>query len=296
MSDPAPDQVLRDRLAGLAAAVRAAESRVRSDQPEGVHDLRVAMRRTRSLLRTFRSLLGPDVVPETERMRAELRWAGGELSAVRDLEVVHGRLDAEGADEPGEPLPAPVVARLEQHREEAGAAARAQVDRLLGSDRYLRMLDDLDVLTERISWEEVTVPAARERLRKDWRRARRRAEAARDAAPGEEERALHEVRKAAKRARYAAETLAPALGDNAGRMAGVAERVQDTLGGHRDTLLTRELLHRLGVDESWGDDVESVFALGRLHALEQARGAEALEDYERAREEMDRKRHRRWLR
>ena len=108
-------------------------------------------------------------------------------------------------------------------------------------------------------------------------------------------RTLHEVRKAAKRARYAAEALAPALGDRALRQAGVAEQVQDALGTHRDTLLTRRLLHRLGVDEP-DTDAEHVFALGRLHAREERRGEEALYDYARACEEMDRKRHRRWLR
>jgi CHAD domain-containing protein len=291
-SDPSPAAVVRDRVRGLTAQVRDADGIVREGGPEGIHELRVAMRRLRSLLSSFRPLLPPDVVTDTERLRAELRWAAGELSAVRDLEVVHGALFVAAADES---LPQSVEARLGRHREEAGQAARRQVVDLLASERYARLLDDLDALPHRVEWGAVTGEAARLRLRKDWRRMRRQAEAADDLAPGADpEVALHEVRKAAKRARYAAETLAPALGGEARRMAEVAEQVQDALGTHRDTLLTRSLLHRLGLEE--GADEEHVFGLGRLYAREERRGEESLYDYARAHVEMDRPEHRRWLR
>ena len=290
---PDPGAVLDERLCQLAAELRAAEQVVRDAGEEGVHDLRVAMRRIRSLLRTFRPLFDPDVVAQTEALRGELKWAGGQLSAVRDLEVIHGRLDA--ASTPG--APSSVSDRLDKHREQAGTAARAQVEQLLASDRYTRMLADLDALAEDLAWDRVTAKAARKRLRKDWRRVRSRARTADRTGPDEErELALHDVRKAAKRARYAAEALAPAFGEPAGRMAGLAEQVQDTLGSHRDTLLTRGLLHRLGVEEGAPTDSEHVFTLGRLHAWEQARGDESLEAYAEARAELERKKHRRWLR
>ena len=294
MSDPAPDEVLRARLCDLAEQVRRADRMVRDGEPEGVHDLRVAMRRARSLLRTFRPLLDAEIVPDTERMRDELKWAGGELGSVRDLEVVHGRLAAAAAPPAS---PESVSTRLEGHREQAGNAARRQVANLLASERYATMLEDLDGLAARVAFDRVTLDHARERLRKDWRRTRRRAKAADRARPGEErELALHEVRKAAKRARYAAEALVPVFGDRAQRMAGVAEQVQETLGVHRDTLLTRRLLHRLGVEADGDAEEEQVFAFGRLHAVEQAHGEDSLADYEKARAELDRKKLRRWLR
>jgi CHAD domain-containing protein len=306
---PDPAAVLDDRLHELVGQLHAAEQAVRAGGEEGVHDLRVAMRRIRSLLRTFRPLLDPAAVPATERMREELQWAGGELSAVRDLEVVHGRLDAIPAPAGGPDtvrldamaapsgVPASVTEQLARHRARAGAAARAQVERLLSSARYEQMLADLDALAGGLSWEGVTEEAARDRLRGDWRRVRRRARAADRAGPGpEREAALHDVRKAAKRARYAAEALAPALGDRAARMAGLAERMQDALGAHRDTLLTRGLLHRLAAAPQEPADLEHVFALGRLHAEEQARGEESLAAYAAARAELERTRHRRWLR
>lgn len=294
MAEPAPEQALRDRFRGLAAQVRDADRMVREDDRDGIHQLRVAMRRTRSLLATFRALLPADVVPETERLRAELRWAAGELGAVRDLEVVHGELWVASADGA---VPVSVQERLERHREQAGNAAKRQVAQLLGSERYARLLDDLDALVDEVSWEAATPDAARERLRKDWRRLRRRAADADALSPGDDpELALHEVRKAAKRARYAAEALAPAFGDRAHRLAAVAEQVQDALGEHRDTVLTRRLLHRFGVEEGGAVDAEHVFALGRMYAREVRRGEESLFEYARARGEMDRKRYRRWLR
>ncbi len=289
---PAPGAVLDERLHELVEQLHAAEQVVRDAGEEGVHDLRVAMRRIRSLLRTFRPLFDAAVVPTTERLRAELKWAGGELSAVRDLEVVHGRLGAASTPE----APPSVTARLDRHREQAGTAARVQVEHLLASVRYRRLVADLDALAGDVSWDGVTEEAARKRLRKDWRRVRRRARSADRSGAEERELALHDVRKAAKRARYAAEALAPALGERAARMAGVAEQVQDTLGSHRDTLLTRGLLHRLGVEEGAPTDSEHVFTLGRLHAWEQARGEEALAGYAEVRAELERKKHRRWLR
>jgi CHAD domain-containing protein len=194
-------------------------------------------------------------------------------------------------------IPASVTERLARHREESGRAARHQVERLLASERYQQMVADLDALAGDLSWERVTKGAARDRLRRDWRRVRRRARAADGSGSGpEREAALHDVRKSAKRARYAAEALSPALGDRAARMAVLAERVQDTLGSHRDTLLTRDLLHRMATAPQEPADREHLFALGRLHAGEEASGEESLAAYDEARAELERKKHRRWLR
>ena len=300
MGDPAAAVVLRDRLRDLAGQVRAADRRVRDADPEGVHDLRVAMRRTRSLLRTFRPLLDHRDVAEAGRLGAELRWAGAELGTARDLEVVHGRLLADetfkgpGPGDPTEPLPTALTGWLEQHRAEAGNLARLQMDDLLGSDRYAAMLADLDTMAGRVSWQSVTRSDVRELLRREWRRVRRRAAAAEHGPSGEDGGpAMHDVRKAAKRTRYAAESLTPVLGDRAARMAEVAEWIQESLGTHRDTLLSRGLLDRLA-DELAAPDVAA--AVARLRAREEVSGEQALADYARARAELDDARHRRWLR
>ena len=59
--------------------------------PEGVHQARVATRRLRSDLRTFRAALDPEWVGA---LRTELGWLGGELGQARDADVLFDRLIA----------------------------------------------------------------------------------------------------------------------------------------------------------------------------------------------------------
>ena len=61
------------------------------DDPESVHQARVATRRLRSDLRTFEPFVDAQWAAD---LRAELRWLGSELGAVRDLEVQRDRLRA----------------------------------------------------------------------------------------------------------------------------------------------------------------------------------------------------------
>jgi CHAD domain-containing protein len=273
--------ILHDRLTTLVAAVRDAERRVAEGDPEGVHDLRVAVRRARSLLTTFRKELGAECC---DALRVDLRAAGAELSGVRDLEVVEVRLRQQLGEQPADLVRGDVAGRIESHVRALRAEADPAVDALLGSSRWRTLLADLDALAERAP--AGTRSKARKRLRKDWRRLQRRA--ARAAATADDQRretALHEVRKAAKRARYTAETLRPLLGEDAARLEEVAEEVQQSLGTHRDTLLTRQTLRDLGLQAHLaGDDA---FIFGRLHALEELAGAAALADYERVRERLD---------
>jgi CHAD domain-containing protein len=94
------------------------------------------------------------------------------------------------------------------------------------------------------------------------------ADAAGDAA--EREHLLHEVRKEAKRTRYAAEAASPVLGKRAKRLAARAESVQEVLGEHQDSVVAREELRRLGA-ASHGTGVNG-FTFGLLHGREQLRG------------------------
>src|SRR5205085_3736814 len=65
-------------------------------------------------------------------------------------------------------------------------------------------------------------------------------------APGD----YHEVRIRAKRARYAAEVVAPAFGKPAARFAGQVERIQEALGEHQDAVTAQETLRRLAQTSS----------------------------------------------
>jgi CHAD domain-containing protein len=104
--------------------------------------------------------------------------------------------------------------------------------------------------------------------RKRMRKAVKRSKAAGSVAKQDHE--LHEVRKAAKRLRYAAESAEPVLGDEATALAARAEEVQEILGEHQDSVVSRDLLHRLALEVF--ADGGNPFTFGRLHAIEEARG------------------------
>lgn len=290
---PGPREVLDERLRTMATEVRRTDAMVADGDPDGVHDLRVALRRMRSLLRSFRPLLDGAARADAERLRAECRWAGGALGPVRDAEVLHGRLGALVGEQPVELVLGGVAARLADRAREDARAGRERIAGLRTDARYLRLLDDLNVLATASPFTEADTDAVHGQLRKEWRRLRRRARAARADPPGSpaEEAALHETRKAAKRARYAVEAALPLLDGKAARTAALAEAVQDALGQHRDTLLTRALLRELGVQAHL--DGDNGFTFGRLHALEEARGDAAFAEYAQLRPRLERRKHRR---
>jgi CHAD domain-containing protein len=281
----------RDHLLELVGEARSADEMVRDDHPEGVHDLRVAMRRLRSLLATLRPVVDQ---PEAERLRSELRWAGHELGTARDLEVVGARLEELVAAERVELVLGAVRARVEEHRRTHRREARMQVERLRASERYSDLQADLGTFLAGQRLELLTDDLARERLHRDLRRVRRRAARAEQrAGTAGGNAALHEVRKAAKRTRYAAEAMAPVFGRPAERLADRAKAVQQSLGDHRDTLLTRPQLRQLGVQAHL--DGDNGFTFGRWHGLEEGRAADALDRYAIAARRLDKRKLRRRL-
>jgi len=104
----------------------------------------------------------------------------------------------------------------------------------------------------------------------------------------------HEIRKSAKRLRYAAESVTPAFGEPAEALAGAAEQLQEVLGEHQDSVVARAALRELGVRMYL--DGDNAFTIGRLHALEQTRGDEAIEQFESAWATLSEKQMLRWLR
>ena len=95
-----------------------------------------------------------------------------------------------------------------------------------------------------------------------------------DAKPAGDEREelLHDARKGAKRARYAAESVSGVFGKDAAAFATAMEDVQEALGEHQDSVLTRERLRDLARHTT---STDAAFLYGRLHALEEA-GATAV--------------------
>ena len=76
---------MRKYLAAQVGVLQWLEAEVRDDKPDAVHKARVATRRLRSALRTFRPLLNRTV---TDPLRREVQWLTGLLGAPRDAEVL----------------------------------------------------------------------------------------------------------------------------------------------------------------------------------------------------------------
>ncbi|UOY00510.1 CYTH and CHAD domain-containing protein [Blastococcus sp. PRF04-17] len=256
------------------AALQQADILLRTEQPDAVHQMRIAARRLRSSLAAFRDVLDRDA---TRPIREELAWLGAELSGARDDEVALAHLRELLAAEPPELVPGPVAARIQQADLQA---MRAGLDAALATvedHRYVALLDSLhDLLGDpplTVRGTDAAGPVLRKAVRRTVRRLRRHLESAERASDDDRLEALHAVRKAAKRVRYAAEAGGAGL-EAVAPLLRPAKRMQKLLGALQDTVVTREQCRRLGLAAFAAR--ENAFAYGRLHALEQAR-AEAAE-------------------
>ncbi|MDY6055259.1 CYTH and CHAD domain-containing protein [Micrococcus sp.] len=239
-------RVVMAHAAAQLAVLTGREEEVRSDAPDAVHKTRVATRRLRSTLRTFRPLLDREV---TDPLRDELRWYAGVLGGPRDAEVVRERVIAEIDAVPRQDYEGPVkrssTAELNRRHREAHAALVTAMD----GRRYAELMDRLVEFVASPPLRSRAGRPAREVLpalvEKAERRARCRHRAADRAEGAERMELLHETRKAAKAVRYAHEALAPAFGQDAEHRAGLWEQVTETLGQVQDLEVTLETLRRL---------------------------------------------------
>jgi len=209
----------------------------RGRDPEDVHQMRVAVRRSRSILRASRPLLDPGWV---DRLRRELKWLGTGLGRVRDLDVLHAHLRSQL-----QALPAPerkagrqyLLRALEADRVRARATLRVA----LTGPRYARLLARLETAlvhpAARPSAVLLSDIAASEfkKLRKAVKKL--------PGQPSAEE--LHAVRIKVKHGRYAAELVQPIIGRRAERFIAKAKKLQDILGEHQDAVVAEEYLRKV---------------------------------------------------
>ena len=178
----------------------------RGDDPEDLHQLRVAIRRLRAFLRAARPLVDHDWA---EALRAELGWLGGHLGPARDLDVMLERLRSEIEDlgEDGEG-----AAGLLEALEEDRAAAYRDVAETLDGDRYYALLDRVEAAAAPpLSGDDRS-------LAKIFKKEAKRMRKAFDGLSATTRRTttLHAARIKVKRARYAADLAGHELGE-AGR-------------------------------------------------------------------------------
>lgn len=221
------------------------------EDPESLHDMRVAVRRSRALLRAGRKLVADD----TTQLRGALKELGTTLGAVRDLDVLLERLRGEAAAL-GQP-DADAGARLLRELERERGAVRHALLRALDDPSYLVLLDRFERELERLrpSGAAISLDAL---ARKELKRVRDAVRALPDE-PADEE--LHELRKLGKRARYAAELA----GQN--RVVRRAKELQDVLGEHQDAVVAEERLRSLAAEALPAE----ALAAGRLIEQERAR-------------------------
>jgi CHAD domain-containing protein len=278
-----------------AHALKTLEAAVRADEFDSVHQMRVATRRLRATLRTF-----GQVIPHADsaHLAAELQWLGRTLGQARDDEVLSGLLRDNLRPTPPELLIGPVQARVQGHFAPRRAAARDTLLEALDSPRYHRLLAELDRVTAGPARGPLAGAPAREVLpaavRRAFGQAKSRMHRARHAPAGQaRDVALHQARKSARRARYAAEAASPAAGKQASRFARQMKKMQSVLGDHHDAVLARQVARDLGIGAHLAG--ENAFTYGLLHEHEFHR-AERLRT--RARREWrhaSRSKYRRWM-
>jgi CHAD domain-containing protein len=209
-----------------------------------VHRTRTSIRRYRSVLRVYADLMDAD---RAAALDAELSWFSQALGRVRDGTVLLAHLESALAEIPPELVLGPVAARIRQLIESDGAEARRALDELMAGDRYRRLLEELTAWHDRPPLRPDVPPAEAGRyLAAVRRKQRRRLRQARRAGAGAADPAMHRARKAAKRARYAAEVLEPDLGQPARKVRKKAKKVQGRLGDRQDSVVAADFLLRAG--------------------------------------------------
>lgn len=239
---------------------------VETGGPDAVHQARTRVRRLRSVLSVYRRAFDRD---ETDRLRRRLKTLGSLLGEVRDLEVRATAIeDTLAADTEPSVIEAVTVMAEE---------ARAEHERALA-----RLLTTLRGRSTRRLLADLLVFAAEPPLRKQGRAHPRKVartglgKAARRVRPtGESLPERHELRKDARRLRYAADAVADLFGRDAVRLATSAEAVQDALGDHRDLVLLAA--HLRDRSTSMRLKASTAAAVERLAADCERRAAERLE-------------------
>lgn len=275
VEDGARRAIAQLTLALVAAAPVAAEG----TDPEGVHQMRVAIRRLRTALTVFRAAIG---CPATAALKDRLGELARRLGPARDWDVlIAGTLAEVAAAFPQ----APALARLRRAAVRARAAAYAEVRAALEAPAFRLLTLELAAAVVAPPWREAT-DAEAEALRSApleafaasaLARRHRRLMRAGAGFAGLDIPALHALRIEAKRLRYAGELLGGLFGRKRRRRFQKAlARLQDALGHLNDTAVAAGLMQALGGRGG------STWAAGVVQGWVAARAAPAREDAARA--------------
>jgi len=227
---------------------------------EFLHDLRVSVRRARSVLRELEGVHPPR---PWAQLRTELKWVQTVTGPLRDLDVQLLEWD-EVAGARGDEL-APLLKLLERRR----AAELARVRRALRSRRFAAALEAWRALaltppaddTEDRPRAALPIEAvAADRIRKVYRRMIRDGDRIDDDSPDED---LHELRKRGKELRYLLELFGSPFPKSVVRpLVSTLKDLQEVLGRFQDRAVQIDLLHE--VRDELRDEPATLMALGSL--------------------------------
>jgi triphosphatase len=253
--------------------IAANEPAVRQSDPEGVHQMRVGLRRLRAAMSLFSKLLGDD---QSERVKKELKWLTAELAPARDLDVyardkVEPARRSQAAKRGMDELADELMARR--------AAAFGKARMALESARYRSLLLDTLHWLESGDWGKRSNRDGRrpiERFAADVlaRRAKKvmkTAKALRQLDAGER----HKLRIAIKKLRYAGDFFAGLFAGRkqARRLSGFKSRLrslQDRLGALNDIAVHQKLATSLAAEDTGSHRRERAFAAGIVSGHEQS--------------------------
>ncbi|MBP3947291.1 CYTH and CHAD domain-containing protein [Corynebacterium sp. Marseille-P3884] len=300
-------RVQRDRLVEW-------DPKVRNDEWDSVHQMRVATRELRSLLETFEGILAGDQIKHVE---SELKQLAALLGTARDAEVVEerfiGLLDSDTTGMIDDPAAEHVRGDMRREYERA----HRRILRTLDSQRYLTLLDDIDAILadpplatdtpaeedagEAAAAESATAESAStesapaeartseeilyEHLERGYKKLAKRHKLALEHYPDmslplhDREEYVHDVRKAAKKLRYSA-NAAKDSGLKASKLSKACKELQEILGDYQDAVTSRDRIEKLAAGaRKRGEDT---FSYGMLYQREMSRGDKALKDYPKA--------------
>lgn len=318
------------------------DPRVRRDEWDSVHQMRVATRELRSHLQTFHGIV---VGPQIEKIEADLKELAGILGVARDAEVVEERWQELLESEDSDTLDAATREHISRDMGTAYRRAHRRVIAALNSEEYLELLESLDRLladpptsgsqsaedtdsdddsavvdaTEEAAGdttgnsveesaqahaaeensavekkteepsnagdaeaEDVDAVMARH-LEKAYKKLVKRHKKAVDnwdnaeLSLHEREDYFHDMRKAAKKLRYAAEAAGSATKLKTKRLYKACKKMQSVLGDFQDSVTSRDKL--LELSQNAHRRGEDTFGYGLLYQRERAIGLSALDDY-----------------
>jgi len=263
--DQAADLAVADALLGFLAEMEAnVEGIVADIDTEYLHKFRVAVRRTRSLLK----LLG-DVLPDglAQRMAKEFRRLGDVTSPTRDLDVYLLSID-ELAQLVSRPAG---LDAFDAHVRMRRSAEHRTLQRALRSARFVRLCADwrpdlAAVMSAPTRHRETAAQLADERLHRVFRKATKSAKAITRESPSEQ---VHSLRKTCKEMRYLLEVFEPLCNPQAyNDVITDFKELQGVLGDFQDGEVQAAALREFAKEmmAAGSVDADTLLAMGELSA------------------------------